>query len=203
MNFFLGLLSPVYWFFPRFYIPFLWGELKFLVDTLFKFIIFFYLGFSRVILLSLNNLFLVFLFMGFVYSVPYLSINKVMVFQPFYFIVLSVEDFRPNCVAFFLYFVILPRSFVPLPGFLFICGPTPLHRPTFKVIWFFGSIFYCFYYIFVYFLSSVSAFVLYFLFWVSFIPLRGFVLINFFIRPFICVFISIFNFIGNWVKNIK
>ena len=79
-SFFLGSPLPVYWFFFRFCIPSLWGKFEFLVDIFFKFIIFLYLGSSRAALLGLDNLFLVFLFAGFMRLIPYLFINKAVVF---------------------------------------------------------------------------------------------------------------------------
>ena len=84
---FSGLLLFIYWFFFRSHIPFLRDKLKFLVDAFFNFIIFFCLGSPRATLLSLNNLFFVFLFMGFVCLILYLFIDKIAVFQPFYFAV--------------------------------------------------------------------------------------------------------------------
>ena len=95
---------------------------------------FFYLGSSRASLLGLNNLSLVFLFIGFVYLVPHLSANKVVAFQPFYSTILFIEDPRPDYIAFFLCFTTLPYNFAPLPGSPSIYGPTPLYRLTSEVI---------------------------------------------------------------------
>ena len=173
------------------------GKFKFLINIPFKFIIFFCLGSFRAVLLNLNNLFLVFLFAGFIYLIPYLFINKVAVFQPFYFIILFIEDLWFNYIIFFLYFAILPCSFILLSGFFFIYGSMPLYRLIPEVIWFFGFIFCYSYYIFIYFLSSVSAFVLYFSPQVFFPPPRGFILINFPIRPFVYTFIGASNPINN------
>ena len=89
---FLGLLLFVYQPFLKSYTPSLQGELRFLVDALFKSIIFFHLGPSKATSLNLDNLFLAFLFMGFIYLIPCLFINKVIIFQPFYFVVFSMED---------------------------------------------------------------------------------------------------------------
>ena len=49
----------------------------------------------------------------------------------------------------------------------------------------------------------MSAFILYFLSWVFFPPFKGFIFINFFICPFICAPINIFNFIYNWIESVK
>ena len=93
------------------YIYFLWGKLEFLVDTPFEFIVFFYLGFSRAILLSLNNLSLVFLFAGFMCLISYLFINKIAAVQPFYSIILFIENPWFDYIIFFyilqLYLVVL------------------------------------------------------------------------------------------------
>ena len=61
--------------FPWVLYTFLWGELEFLANTPFKYLILFCLGSSRAVLLDLNNLFLAFLFAGFVCLMFYLSIN--------------------------------------------------------------------------------------------------------------------------------
>ena len=160
---FLGSPSPVYWPFPRFYTPSLRGKLEFLVDIPFKSIIFFCLGSSRAALLGLNNLFLVFLFAGFMHLISYLFINKAVVFQLFYFIIFLMENLWPDYIMFFLYFAALSYNLIFLFNFPFICGPTSLYKLIFKVIWFFNSVFRRFYYIFIYFLSLVSVFVPYFL----------------------------------------
>ena len=134
-----------------------------MADIPFEFIIFLYLGSFKAALLSLNNLFLAFPFTGFIHLIPYLFINKVAVFQPPYSAIFFMEDLRLNYIISSLRFAALSYNFTFLPGFFFIYGPTPSHRLIFKIIWFFNFIFYHFYYIFVYFLSLMSAFVLYFL----------------------------------------
>ena len=79
----------------------------------------------------------------------------------------------------------------------------PLYRPIFKIIWSFGSIFYCSRHIFIYFLSSVSASMLYLLPWVLFPPPRGFIPINFPVYFFIYTPIGGSDFINNWVESIE
>ena len=168
-----------------------------MVNIPFKSIIFFCLGSFRATLLDLNNLFLISLFMGFVRSIPYLFINKVAVFQPFYSIIFFMEDPRPDYIIFFLYFIVLLRNFAPLFDFPFIYGLTPLYRLMFKVIWFFGFIFCCFCYTPIYFLSLVSAFVPYFSPQILFTPPGGFIFINFLVHPLIYAFISASNPVNN------
>ena len=111
-----------------------------MVDTPSKSIIFFRLGSSRATLLDLNNLFLAFLFAGFVCLIPYLFINEVTVFQPLYFINFFMEDPRPDYIAFFLHSIALPRSFALLSGSPSIYGPISLYRPTPEIIWPPGSV---------------------------------------------------------------
>ena len=68
------------------------------------------------------------------YSVPYLSTNKITIFHPPYSAVLLMEDLWFNCVAFSLYSITLLYNFAPLPGSPFICGPTPLYKLMPEVI---------------------------------------------------------------------
>ena len=131
----------------------------------------------------------------------YLSANKVAIFQPPHSIALFIEDLWPDYIMSSLYSAALSRNFALLPNSPSIRGPTPLYRLIFKVTWFFNSIFYRFYYILVYFLSSVSAFMPYFLPWVLFFLPRGFISINLFIHPPICVSVGAFNFINNWAQK--
>ena len=133
-SFFSGLPSLVYQFFFGFCIPSLWGELEFLVDVFFEFIIFFRPGSFRAALLGLNNLFLAFLFAGFICLIFYLFINKIIVFQFFYSAVLFIKDFQFNYVVFSLCFAVLPYNFIPLFNSLFICGFMLLYKLIFKVI---------------------------------------------------------------------
>ena len=72
--------------------------------------------------------------MGFVRLMPYLFINKAVIFQPFYFIVFFIEDPRLNYIIFFLHFIALPRNFAPLSDSLFIRGPMSLYKLIFKII---------------------------------------------------------------------
>ena len=159
----LGSPLFVYQPFLRSYISFLRGKLEFLIDIPSKYIIFFCLGSFRATLLNLNNLFLAFLFIRFVCLIPYLFENKVVVFQPFYFVIFFMEGFWFDYIISLLYFVALFYNFILLFGFLFIYSPMPLYRLIFEVIWSFSSIFCYSRHIFAYFLSSVSAFMLYFL----------------------------------------
>ena len=172
------------------------GKFEFLADTPFKSIIFFYLGPSRATPLDLNNLFLIFLFAGFVHLIPYLSINKAAVFQPFYSIIFLIKDFQPNCVISSLYSIILPHNFALLFGSFFICGPTPLYRLMPEVIWFFGSVSHHSRYTPVYFLSSVSASV-------PHLSPGGFVSINLPIRPPVCASVGVSGFVDNWVESVE
>ena len=189
---FLGLPLPAYRPFPRFYTPFLWGELEFLADTPFKSIIFFHLGSSRAALLGLNNLFLVSLFVGSVRSMPHLSTDKAAALQPPHSAALPMEDPRPDRVASSLRSAALPHGFA-----LFIRGPTPSHGPTPEVTWFPGSVFRRSRYTPTRFLSSVSASVPHLSPQVLSPPPRGFIPINLFIRPLVCASINASNPINN------
>ena len=84
---------------------------------------FFCLGSSRVALLGLNNLFLVFLFAGFICLIFYLFIDEAAVFQLFYFIILLVENLWFDYIISFLYSVALFRSFAFLFGFFLSVVP--------------------------------------------------------------------------------
>ena len=195
--FFLGFPSPARRPFPRSHTSSLWGKLEFLADAPFKSIMLLYPGSSRAILLNLNNLFLAFLFAGFIYLIPYLSADKATVFQPFYSIAFLMEDPRPNYIISFLRSTVLPRSFTPLFGSPSIYGPTPSYRLTPEVIWFFGSIFRHSHYTPIYLPPLVNIFIPYLLPQVPFISPRGFIFINLLIRPPTYAPIGIFGFIGN------
>ena len=189
--------SSVHQPFPRFYTPFLRGKLEFLADVPFKSIIFFCLGSSRAALLSLNNLFLIFLFIGSVRLIPHLFINKIAVFQPSYSIILFMEDFWPNYIIFSLRFIILFHNFAPLPGFPFIYSPISLYRLIFEVIWSSNSISCCSRYTPARLLSSVSASMPYLLPQVPFTPPGGFILINLPIRPPVYAPVGASGLVGN------
>ena len=140
--------------------------------------------------------------MGFVCLMPYLFINKVAIFQPLYFIIFFVKDFQPYYIIFF--YILQPYLIISLLYLVFlICGPIALYKLIFKVIWSFDFIFRHSCYIFIYFLSLVSAFVPYLLFQVFFPPPKGFVFINLPIHPPVCAFVGIFNPIDNQVESIK